>query len=103
MSLSTQCLLVLMLDLNDRLGRPRAEELSDLIGEVGPGNEGDSATRFRALLRRHSIAVPSTFHLATPTFYGFQADDHELTLLPHPRQCNSHASSSIFRQDDGSS
>ena len=34
------------------------------------GWEGDSATRFRALLRRHSIAVPQTFHLASPTFYG---------------------------------
>ena len=61
-----------MLDLNDRLGRPRAEEPHDLIGTVGAGVEGDSATRFRALLRRHSIAVPQTFHLhlATPTFYG---------------------------------
>ena len=70
MSLPTRCLPVLMLDLNDRLGRPRAEESLDLIGEVGAGNERDSATRFRALLRRHSIAVPSTFHLATPTFDG---------------------------------
>ena len=26
---------VLMLDLNDRLGRPRAEEPHDLIGTVG--------------------------------------------------------------------
>ena len=34
------------------------------------GVEGDSVTRFGALLRRHSIAVPQTFHLATPTFYG---------------------------------
>ena len=32
-------------------------------------SEGDSATRFRTLLRRHSIAVPRTFQLATPTFY----------------------------------
>ena len=60
-----------MLDLNDRLGRrPRAEEPHDLIGTVGAGVEGDSPTRFRALVRRHSIAVPQTFHLATPTFYG---------------------------------
>ena len=59
-----------MLDLNDRLGRPRVEEPHDLIGTVGAGVEGDSATRFGALLRRHSIAVPQTFHLATPTFYG---------------------------------
>ena len=59
---------VLMLDLNDRLGRPRAEEPHDLIGTMGAGVEGDSATRFRALSRRHSIAVPQKFHLATPTF-----------------------------------
>ena len=70
MSLPTRCMPVSMLDLNDRLGRPRAEEPHDLIGTVGAGVEGDSATRFRALLRRHSIAVPQTFHLATPTFYG---------------------------------
>ena len=70
MSLPTRCLLVLMLDLDDRLGRPRTEESSYLIGDVGAGNEGDSATRFRALLRRHSMAVPSTFHLATPIFHG---------------------------------
>ena len=50
--------------------KPTFPESSDLISEVGAGNEGDSATRFGALLRRHSIAVPSTFHLATPTFYG---------------------------------
>ena len=50
--------------------RPRAEEPHDLIGTVRAGVKGDSATRFRALLRRHSIAVPQTFHLATPTFYG---------------------------------
>ena len=61
---------VLMLDLNDRLGRPRAEEPQDLIGTVGAEVEGDSASRFGALLRRHSIAVPQTFHLATPTLYG---------------------------------
>ena len=59
---------ILMLDLNDRLGRP-LEEPHDLIGTVGAEVEGDSATRFRALLRRHSIAVPQTFHLTTPTFY----------------------------------
>ena len=54
-----------MLYLNDRLGRPRAEAPHDLIGTVGA-----CATRFRALLRRHSIAVPQTIRLATPTFYG---------------------------------
>ena len=70
MSLPTLCMPVLMLDLNDRLGRARAEEPHDLIGTVGAGVEGDSATRFRALVRRDSIAVPQTFHLATPTFYG---------------------------------
>ena len=71
MSLPTRCMPVLMLDLNDRLGRrPRAEEPHDLIGTVGAGVEGDSATRFRALVRRHSIAVPQTFHLATHIFYG---------------------------------
>ena len=52
------------------LGRPRAEEPHDLIGTLGARVEGDSATRFRALIRRHSIAVPQTFHLATPAFYG---------------------------------
>ena len=31
----------------------------------------DSATRFRALLRRHSTAVPQTLHLGTPAFYGW--------------------------------
>ena len=70
MSLPTLCIPVLMLDLNDRLGRPHAEEPHDLIGTVGAGVEGDSATRFRAFVRRHSIAVPQTFHLATSTFYG---------------------------------
>ena len=68
-----------MLDLNDRLGRPRAEE---------------SATRFRALLRRDSIAVPSTFHLETPTFYGssgrsridFVATPPVSAILTHLRQ-----------------
>ena len=67
MSLPTRCML---LDINDRLGRPRAEEPHGLIGTLGAGVEGDSATRFRALVRRHSIAVPQTFHLATPTFCG---------------------------------
>ena len=38
------------------------------IGTVGAGVEGGSTARFRALLRRHSLAVPRTFHLATPTF-----------------------------------
>ena len=70
MSLPTRCMPVLMLDLNDRLGRPRAEEPHDLTGTVGAGVEGDSATRFRAFVRRHSIAVPQTFHLATQTFFG---------------------------------
>ena len=93
MYLPTRRLFVLMLDLNDRLGRPRTEESSDLVGDVGAGNEGDSVIRVRALLRRQSIAVPSTCHLATPIRFMVQADDHELTLLPHPRQCNSRASS----------
>ena len=31
----------------------------------------DSATRFRALLRRHSAAVPQTLHLGTHAFYGW--------------------------------
>ena len=70
MSLPTRCMPVLMLDQNDRLGRPRAEEPHDLIGTLGAGVEGDSATRFRALVRRHSIALPQTFQLATPAFYG---------------------------------
>ena len=70
MYLPTRCMPVLMLDPNDRLDRPRGEEPHYLIGTVGAGVEGDSATRFRALVRRHSIAVPQTFHLATPTFYG---------------------------------
>ena len=70
MSLPTRCMPVLMMDLNDRLGRPRAEEPHDLIGTVGAGVEGDSAARFGALLRRHSIAVPQTSYLATPTFHG---------------------------------
>ena len=70
MSLPTRCMPVLMLDPNDRLGRPRAEEPHDLIGTVGAGVEGDSATRFRVLVRQHSFAVPQTCHLATPTFYG---------------------------------
>ena len=34
MSLPTRCMPVLMLDFNDRLGRPRAEEPHDLIGTV---------------------------------------------------------------------
>ena len=33
----------------------------DLIGTVGAGIVADSATRFRALLRRQFLAVPSTF------------------------------------------
>ena len=41
-------------------------ERHDFIGTVGAGVEGDSATRFRAFLRRHSIAVPQTLHVATP-------------------------------------
>ena len=70
MSLPTRRMPVLMLDLYDRLGRPRAEEPHDLIGTMGAGDEGDSATRNRALFRRHSIAVPQTLHRATPTFDG---------------------------------
>ena len=48
MSLPTRCMPVLMLDLNDRMGRPRAEEPHDLIGTVGAGVEGDSASRFQS-------------------------------------------------------
>ena len=73
-----------MLDLNDRLGRPSAEEPHDLIGAVGAGVEGDSATRFRALSRRHSIAVPQTFHLATPTFYGSSGRSRIDFVATHP-------------------
>ena len=51
MSLPKRCLPVLMLNLNDRLGRPRTEESSDPIGDVGAGNEVDSATRFRETFR----------------------------------------------------
>ena len=75
---------VLMLGPNDRLGRPRVEELRDFIGTVGAGVEGDSATRFRALLRRHSIAVPQTFHLATPTFYGSSGRSRIDFVATHP-------------------
>ena len=84
MSLPTRCMPVLMLDLVDRLGRPRAEEPHDLTGTVGAGVEGDSATRFRALLRRHSIAVPQTFHLATPTFYGSSGRSRIDFVAIHP-------------------
>ena len=69
-SLTTSCLPVLMLDLNDRLGDHGPMNQPDLIGTVGAGIEADSATRLRALLRRQFLAVPSTFCLATPTFYG---------------------------------
>ena len=100
MSPPTRCMPVSMLDLNDRLGRPRAEEPHDLIGTLGAGVEGDSATRFRALVRRHSIAVPQTFHLATPTFY-VRVDDHESILLPHSLLCNFRVFLSISRLEDG--
>ena len=76
-----------MLDLNDRLGRPRAEEPHDLIGTVGAGVEGDSATRFSALTRRYSIAAPQTFHLATPTFYGSSGRSRiDFVATPHSVQ-----------------
>ena len=65
MSLPTRCMPVLVLDLNDRLGQPRPKNHMTSL-EVGAGVEGDSATRFGALLRRHSTTVPQTFHLATP-------------------------------------
>ena len=84
MSLPTCCMPVLMLDLNDRLGRPRAEEPQDLIGTVGAGVEGDSASRFGALLRRHSITVPQTFHLATPTLYGSSGRSRIDFVATHP-------------------
>ena len=84
MSLPTRCMPVLMLGPNDRLGRPRVEELRDFIGMVGAGVEGDSATRFRALLRRHSIAVRQRFHLATPTFYGSSGRSRIDFVATHP-------------------
>ena len=96
MSLPTRCMPVLMLDLNDRLVRPRAEEPHDLIGTVGAGVEGDSATRFRALLRRHSIAVPQTFHLATLAFCG-SSGRSRIDFVATPLLCNSRASLSISR------
>ena len=46
--------------------------------------EGDSATRFRALVRRHSIAVPQTFHLATPTFFGSSGRSRVDFVATHP-------------------
>ena len=46
MSLPTRCMPVLMLDLNDRLGRPRAEEPHDLIGTVGAGVGGRQCHTF---------------------------------------------------------
>ena len=89
MSLPTSCMPIFLLDLNDRLGQPRAEEPHDLIGTVGAGVEGDSATRFRALLRRHSIAVPHTRFIWLHPHFMFRADDHESILLPHTLLCNS--------------
>ena len=85
-SLPTRCMPVLMLDLNDRLGRPRVVEPHDLIGTVGAGVEGDSATRFKALLRRHSIAVPQTFHLAAPTFHGSSGRSRIDFVAPLPTE-----------------
>ena len=75
-SLSTRCMPTLMLDLND------------------------SATRFRAFLRRHSIAVPQSFIWLHPPFM-VRADDHESILLPHSLLCNSRASLSISRLEGG--
>ena len=69
----TRCLPVLVLNLNDRLGRPHTEESSDF---------GDSATRIRALLRRHPIAVP--INLATPTFYGSSGRSRIVFLATPP-------------------
>ena len=100
MSLPTRCMPVLMMDLNDRLARPRAEEAHDLIGTVGAGVEGDSATRFRALLRRHSIAVPQMFHLAAPTFYGSSGRSRIDFVATHTLLCNFRASLSISRLVD---
>ena len=55
--------------MTDWVGHALKNDMTSLE-HLGAGVEGDSATRFRALVRRHSIVVPQTFHLATPTFYG---------------------------------
>ena len=39
---------------------------------------------FGALLRRHSIAVPQTSHLATPTFYGSSGRSRIDFVATHP-------------------
>ena len=65
--------------------------MTDWVGHV-PNNhmtslegvEGDSATRFRALLRRHSIAVPQNVLIWLHPHFMVRADDHESVLLPHP-------------------
>ena len=96
MSLPTRCM-----PLNDRLGRSRVQEPHDLIGTLGAEVEGDSATRFRALVRRHSIAVPQTFHLATPTFYGSSGRSRIDFVATH-LLCNFRVFLSILRlEDDG--
>ena len=76
-----------MLDLNDRLGRPRAEEPRDLIGTVGAGVEGDSATRFsfRALVHVDTqLLCHRRFHLATRTFYGSSGRSRIDFVATHP-------------------
>ena len=57
--------------------------LKNLTGTLGAG----VATRFRALVRRHSIAVPQTFHLATSTFYGSSGRSRiDFVATPHSVQ-----------------
>ena len=82
------------------IGRPRADESPDLIGKVGGGggrgNEGDSATRFRALLRCHSIAVPFNISLGHSHMLWFKRTITNGLCCHTPRQCSSLASSPIF-------
>ena len=94
MSLPTRCMPVLMLDLNDR---PRAEEPHDLIGTVGAGVEGDSATRLRALVRQ--LLCHKRFIWLRPHFM-VRVDDHESILLPHSLLCNFRVFLSISRLED---
>ena len=83
-SLPTRCMPVLMLDCNDRLGRPRAEEPHDLIGTVGAGVEGDSATHVSEPLKVDTqLLCHKRFTWLHPHFM-VRADDHESILLPHP-------------------
>ena len=89
-----------MLDLNDRLSRPRTEEPHDLIGTVGAGVEGDSATRFRAFYVDTQLLCHKRFIWLHPHIM-VRADDHDSILLPHTLLCNSCASLSISRLEGG--